>query len=314
MRRSIGIVYCVLAAAASGSTAASSATPQMPDVTVIAPRPPTPEELAGESVHDFVRMHAAPASVTEQLARWSMDICPSTLGLSPAFNAFVSARILAIAAAVGAPHKDPEQCKGKENSFVIFANEPEKTLDMLAKRDPRILGYHYVAQTQDIQTVKRPIQGWYVTVTRGANGGQTIDEVNPLLPLESNMLNKGKHPAGLPGSRLTSYISSSIGHVVIIADLSKVVGQEIGPIADYIAMLALTQAFAPTQCSTLPSIMDLMAPNCDDKQKPSAITAGDIAFLKGLYHANLEDVLTMERGQILEIMRRQFSEPATAVR
>src|SRR5690348_10150458 len=92
----VGLMWASCAAAQAPE---SPETP-LPSVTVIAPRPPTPQELAGTAVPDFVRMHARVVVVTGQLARWRTAICPVTEGLSPAFNDFISARILAVAASV----------------------------------------------------------------------------------------------------------------------------------------------------------------------------------------------------------------------
>jgi hypothetical protein len=77
-------------------------------------------------------------------------------------------------------------------------------------------------------------------------------------------------------------------------------------------VLTLTQAFAPEHCGTLPSIMDLLAPNCGAREPPTEITAGDLAFLKALYHTNMELVLEMEQSTINDSMRRQFTAPLAA--
>jgi hypothetical protein len=283
---------------------ADAAAPVLPDVTVRAPRPPTANELQGEALHDFVRGHAKPTVVTGQLARWEVGLCPQTNGLAPAYNDFVTARILAVAASVGAPRPAQEPCH--HNVYVFFTSEPKRLLDEVEKQDARILGFHYPRQTQDLEKMSRPIQGWYVTSTRGVRGGHSIDEAEPLLPLESNILNMGKHPSGRPGSRLGSSISSSIVNVLIIADTHQVAGYEIGAISDYLAMLTLSQTFAPDQCGTLPSIMELMLPNCGDRGKTTAITAGDLAFLSGLYRTDLEQILPLERSNILDLMTHQF--------
>lgn len=293
--------------------AAQPTTPAaFPEITVTAPRPPTPEELAGDAVYDFVRVHAAPTVIAGQLARWGIGrepgICPLTQGLSPGFNDFVSARILAVAAAVGAPFQSAGQCT-KHNVFIVFTAQPDKALHEIAQRDPRILGFHYSQQTRDLEAIKRPIQGWYVTTTRGWHGEETIDDPEPLLPLPRDILEAGKHPAGLPGSRLSASISSAIVHVVVIADTSKLAGRAIGAVADYFAVLILAQAASPERCGTLPSILDMLVPNCGDNEKLSGVTAGDLAFLRALYKADLEAVLPVERGNIHNSMMRDFERP-----
>ena len=291
---------------------ASSPGPQLPSVTVIARPPPSPQEIAGEAVHDFVRAHARPSVITGQLARWKLPICPITQGLSPEFNEFVSARLLAIAASIGAPHQQEEKCKTRHNVYIFFTTEPQQVLAALEKQDPKLLGFHYLDETKALETMSRPIQGWYVTVTRGVKGDQSIDEADPLLPHETDLMNQGKHPAGLPGSRLTSHLSSEIVNAVLVVDLNKTTGHAIGPVADYLAVLTLTQAFAPQQCGTLPSIMDLLAPNCGAREAPTQITAGDLAFLKALYRTNMELVLEMEQSTINDNMMRQFTAPLAA--
>ena len=214
-----------------------------------------------------------------------------------------------------APVQTPEKCS-RRNVYIVFTTEPKKALDALMKQDQRLLGFHYRAQTKDLETISRPIQGWYVTSSRGFKGDESIDEAEPLLPLQTGLLDQGKRPAGLPGSRLTSYINSAIVNVIIVADANKIVGRAIGAVADYLAVLTLTQAFRSEQCGTLPSVTDLMLPNCTASEKLTGVTAGDLAFLRALYETDLQDVLTLERGNIQNIMMRQFqsSEPSTAPR
>jgi len=46
-------------------------------------------------------------------------------------NNFVSARIAAVADAVGAPHQTEAQCK--PNLLILFANEPQRELEEVVK-------------------------------------------------------------------------------------------------------------------------------------------------------------------------------------
>jgi hypothetical protein len=286
----------------------ASRSQPLSEVTVTAPRPPTPEELAGNAVSDFIHTHAAPALVSGQLARWGVGrdpgICPLTQGFTPGLNDFVSARVLAVAGSVGAPIQTG-RCK--HNVYIIFATDPQKALLEVVKQNEQILGYHYPAQTPDLERITRPIRGWYVTTSHGAFGDESIDVAVPLLPTwNADIFSKAQAPPGLAGSRLGSDISSGIVHVLIVADANKMLGRPIGAIADYVAVLTLTQAFASKQCGTLPSITDLMLPNCGDREKLTGITAGDLAFLRALYKADLERYLPLEISDINNNMMRQF--------
>ena len=95
--------------------------------------------------------------------------------------------------------------------------------------------------------------------------------------------------------------------VILVVDTTKVVGSTIGTIADYLAMLTLSVVQSPDNCDPLPSILDLMSSSCGAREKPVAITAGDLAFLKALYYLNTGLGPSLSRNQIQDNMMRQFN-------
>jgi hypothetical protein len=287
---------CLLVNSAHAISPTDIPSTQLPNVTVTAPRNPTVQELAQESVPHFVLHHAKPAKMTEQLARWRNGICPIAIGLDVGYNEFVSRRLRAVAADVGAPTQQEGKCS--YNVDIIFTNNPQGILDEVVKEKKSILlGFNYQHQEKKLATFNRPIQAWYVTATRGAGGDRQIDDA--MSPPDSM-------PHGLLGSRLATGLSSEILHVLIIADTSKVVGDSIGSISDYIAVLALTLVPSLDNCDPLPSILDLMSVSCAERERADAITAGDLAFLKALYQTDLELVPSLERSNILNNMMHQF--------
>ena len=231
--------------------------------------------------------------------RWRTGQRLARGGLPRGLNAFISARIRAVAATVGAPQDESPACKS--NVQILFTLEPQQVLDAVAKQDSLLLGFHYAQQEKRLATVSRPIQGWYVTSTRNYRGQEAID--NPM-PLGTQQGSSGappgyfpgsKVPPGEPGSRLTNLRSSQIVLALIVVDAKKIAGMAVGPLADYIAMLALSQAKSPDTCSQLPSIVDLMASDrLRQAEKVAQITAGDLAFLRALYSINLETPLPLE--------------------
>ena len=86
----------------------------------------------------------------------------------------------------------------------------------------------------------------------------------------------------------------------------KVVGVSIAAIADYAALASLTVIQKPDQCDPLPSILDLMSSTCSSRDKPSGITAGDLAFLKALYYMNTGLGKSLSRDDIQANMMKQF--------
>jgi hypothetical protein len=301
-RAVITLIGSALSAFAWGGGTDSAALPQ---VEVIAPRPPDPSELAGESVPNFIRTHSRPGIVTDQLARWRVGVCPVAFGLEPAFNSFVAARIVAVAASVGAPHGDLAHCE--PNVRIIFSPEPEKTIAAFAQRLPQIFGFHYRTQRQRLTTFNHPIQGWYITETEGENG-IAIDDPMPLQMADSpGSLPTRQVPGARLGSRLTTGRNSWLVHVLIIADRNKVTGYTVGSVSDYFAMLTLSQTRSPDTCGQLPSILDLMVAECGDRAKSEAVTAGDLAFLKALYAIDLREGLDLERSYIQDNMMHELA-------
>lgn len=308
MEKVRAVLGALLAQALLGLTSAAAAAdlpaPPLADVTVVAPKPPEPGELAGEAVPNFITAHAMPTVLIGQLPRWRVGICPLTTGLTPGFNAFVSARLRALAASVGAPVQPEGSCS--HNIQIFFTTEPQQVMDELVKRNSTLLGFHYAHQAKNAAAFTRPIQGWYVTSTRNYAGIEVIDDPLPL-PALPGVLHAARVPPGLPGSRLTNGLRTLLVHALMVADTNKVIGYEIGSISDYIAMLVLSQTQSLDGCGQLPSILDLMSSSCGDRGKPTALTAGDIAFLRALYSTDLEQPLGLERSDILNNMMKQFN-------
>lgn len=295
-------------AIAAWAIASDVPAPLLQQVTVIAPRPPTPAQLAGESVPNFILHHAtAPVALGGQLTRWRVGICPKTRGLSSGFNAFVTARIRAVASSVGAPVKSEANCK--VNLQILFTTEPQTAIDEIANASPMLIGNHYESQLRAMQAVHHPIQGWYVTATSGAYGSRVLDDTARLNIIWGTDIGHvvGTVPHCLPGSHLQTECSNEIINVILIADSRKVAGYTIGSISDYLAVLALSMEQSPDRCDPLPSILDLMTPGCRNASKPSGVTAGDLAFLRALYQSDLSVVGALERSDIYAGMMRQFA-------
>jgi hypothetical protein len=111
----------------------------------------------------------------------------------------------------------------------------------------------------------------------------------------------------LANSRLTTAHSVDIVATVIVADQRKLNGYSIGAMADYIAVLILSRTQTRPDCSALPSILDLLSQSCGHQEAPTAITAGDIAFLRALYSTDSGKPTALAEDAILDSMRRQLT-------
>jgi hypothetical protein len=293
--RPISTMALCLAAVAGAPRAALAADeePRSPPVVVTAPIDQKVWEAAAPK---FIESHSEPTFISEHLARWRIGLCPVTRGLSPAFNAFVSARVREVASDIGAPIDDPQTCR--KNVEVIFTPEPQKLLEEVVKDHEILLGFHWVSQTKKVATVSRPIQSWYVTTTVAPNGLEEIDDQLEFLspPVPGGALVTGSRIPGGPPARII--------HALVVVDSKKVDGYTIGSVSDYVAMLALSQPRSADDCSELPSILDLFSRGCEATGKTDALSDVDRAYLKALYVVEPTMDLTFQRGSISRHMRQ----------
>lgn len=211
---------------------------------------------------------------------------------------------------VGAPVQSDPQCKS--NVQILFTKNPKQSMDDVTKWatsssfSNRYSGgmKHLIEYNDD-----HAIQGWYLATNGGGSVLITVVTlvgftVLPLWPqitlnfFRSNSL--GTRVGGSSGSGI------GIGTVILVVDTAKVVGYTIGAIADYLSILTLSVAQSPDHCDPLPSILDLMSSSCGAREMPTAMTAGDIAFLKALYYLNTGLGPSVSRDDIQDNMMRQF--------
>ena len=269
-------------------------------ITVLAVKP------SPETIQDFIQTRTAPTRVLGRMARWEKGICPLTIGLGDTYAKYVTQRIRDIAATVGAPVNSDPGCR--PDIEVVFTTTPQALLDNVRQRQSLFLGYAATTvQTARLATVSHPIQSWYTTETLdwfgtrvvdsgkcGAGGTTTLNVDSPAmasLPATDAMQTGAGTPVQLSlpcamvvrslGSRARDGLSSGFYNVLIVAEPARLLDYEVGTLADYIAMLALSQPASQNDCQALPSIANLLAPNC--AAVPHRITDGDLAYLRGLY-------------------------------
>jgi hypothetical protein len=268
-------------------------------------------------IEGFVTSFAAPTHMTGKIARWESGICPVTVGQRPAIAAYVTQRMKEIATAVGAPVNGWGTCT--PNIEIVFTNTPQELLDNVRQHDADYLGYaQSSAEREKLATITRPIQAWYTTQTKDLRGTGSID-TGRSRGAGASMSNftyvpcsgcRGGNPApielgdakfaSVSGNRISDGMRSTLYHVLIVVDPRKVADYEIGPLADYIAMLALTQLSSLDLCQQLPSIVNILAPACE--RKPNGITEDDLAYLNGLYQMSSQKSLTVQRNEIADRM------------
>lgn len=102
---------------------------------------------------------------------------------------------------------------------------------------------------------------------------------------------------GVAGSRALQ-LRSELLHVTILVDAQKLNGMSLQVISDYMALLALTRITELDTCNALPSIVDQLAAQCAERDKPGSLSDSDAAFLKALYGSNLEGRIGAEQAEV----------------
>jgi hypothetical protein len=298
-----------VAFAAAGSGRATPAPPSPKDSTAVqgvTVQPPLSREGKFARALSFIQSHGAPAR-TGQLARWKERVCPLAIGLTPELDAFVMERVRVLALRVGAPVKKFGRCR--PNVEIAFVDRPQELMDAVARERGALLGFHYAAATRRLATVTRPVEARYLTSTQGGEGNATLDVASggfmspdAVITGPVSLADAGSMPGGCAGSRLTECLRSLFTNVLIVVDAPAMEGRQIGPIADYVAMLALSQARTLDGCGALDSILDLFAKGCAGGAAPSTWTQSDIAYLTALYKVDLSTAMALEKDNIASHM------------
>ena len=265
----------------------------------------TATALRERQMQDFVESRATPSFRLGKLERWERGLCPAAAGLKPALLQFIVQRVKDIAAKVDAPVDNRANCR--VNVQIVFSSTPQKLVEYLRKNAEDYLGAHDTGTQADaLARFNHPMQSWYATATIDARGGVHIDgaKKGPLqcldIPECKFMLDADSFNS--TGTRLGDGLRTGIMNVVIIADRDKLVNHEIGALADAIAFLALAQPRSLDDCQPLPSILNILAPDCP--ATAPEISAVDLAYLRGLYHMRADMMLTGQKGQILYHMKQ----------
>jgi hypothetical protein len=254
------------------------------EIVVTAQPEASPREFA-RAVESFVEDLGQPGPIN-RISRWGEAVCPRVAGLSQPFNDFVTARIKQIAADAGVPAA--AECGDRANVLAIFTTKPQDVAADLGRNHKALLGFHYVGQTGSLAAFRPPMKAWYVTVS--------------IIPGKYAAIDKAYAPAppGTAGSRIHPPVQSRFAFVLILIDSNLLKDQAIGPVADKVAMLALSNPGAHDGCSPLPSVLDLLEPDCVSDDPADGLTDFDRSYLKALYAFDRDELKSLMRGEIAD--------------
>jgi len=274
------------------------ADPPIEQVIVTAPRLST-------EIKSFVKFYATRAlSGTGTITRWHVGACAAVTGFArQQDNDFVTARIQQIATEVGAPVA-AASCRA--NIHVYFTAQLQALLDSIRQHGGARLLTPTPSRASSIAPFSHPIQAWYATATREEYSGTLSFDDNDENGWSGCVCDIGPPPSG-PGVReregdgLRAGARSEMANVTVIADVSQTKDYRFSAVADYIAMLALTEMKVAGACQELPTVTNLIFPGC---AAPDQASDADLAYLKGVHKVDPGAGLGSQQDDIAAAMEK----------
>ena len=227
-----------------------------------------------------------------EFARWKQKVCPKVWGLKPVAAWMIEHRIKQIAAQVGAPVDMDDPC-ATPNLLVVVTQQPQASLDSIAEKAPVLVAMQEIKRLK----IKYPVQSWYISLVKDDNG-------RVMAYVES--------PDGTPPqvharlSRLYTGVTAEMGIATVIIDANAVNGLALGTIADYAALVGLSQTVQRGVCQPVPTVANLLLKGCSPESQSAGLSDVDLAMLTGLYHSP-ESPEQLQRQFIVKAMKEALA-------
>jgi len=246
--------------------------------------------VTGQRTEEIARTFVGAASATparrDQLPRWDQKICAGVAGISGPQAQFLVDRISQRAFSVGLR---PEGAGCRANVLIVFTPDPNGFAQAMFDHQRHFLGdvraglentnTRGSSALENFLNTDQPVRWWHVSQTTTVDGERVPDMPpgchvgDPLCPLPT---------VSVRGTHVNASTRQDFRNVLIVVDNRQVNGLTVVALADYIAMASLAQLNPTANLDGYDSILNLFAPSAPH---PSAMTAWDVAYLQGLYHA-----------------------------
>ncbi len=294
----------LLAAMMSLPTSAQQAAVQEPptpssDITVTAP---VEHQMLEEQARAMVRLATA-VTPAGQVARWNEPICLRVEGLEQPLADRVAGTINTIVLEVGA-RVGRGGCNA--NVFLLFTNDPASISAAIAGRGAAFFRSSSAIEAQRFVAGPGPLRWASRLSTRDARRGR-------LTASSAALMNSGDYNMGLDAPTTDSYDATllrrptrgSIDGMIVLVDGPAATGLSLDHVAEYAAVVILSQPQQAADYSELPSVLALGAYRPSDQAGPR-YGAWDRAFLSALYAAAMDRSANASRSIVARRMQRNL--------
>jgi len=262
--------------APSGPDQAASSGNALPQVTIEAQR-----EALEHRVNGFVRgITRNPRYYDEGIPRWRAPLCFAVAGLPGEAGLTVLARLSQIAVSAGA-RIARRNCE--YNFYVVMTPEPDQLLKRIYRRD-----HHAFDQDTGMPAIRRFLSPSNPQAVRVWHNAGTVNKDGLPIGVDApcGAISVGSQSVPVSCQYEASHLvrADVIGLTLalVIVDTTLTKDLSYTQLADYAAMVGLTDIEPATDVGNAPTILRLFAES--PESRPSGQTAWDQAFLYALYH------------------------------
>ncbi|HEX8533455.1 MAG TPA: hypothetical protein VF662_04750 [Allosphingosinicella sp.] len=244
-------------------------------------------------VRDFVDA-LAKAPIGGQISRFEEEVCPAAIGLSPAQNLKVAARMRAVAAAVGI-RVAKEGCS--PNVSIIVAQDRDAMVKSIRAKWTDPLGDRVKVPNDGGKAVALHLEGRLdangipSAVQQETGDGRSGYYINEVADGSSRI-----RPSSRP-----HFLGS-----ILVVEPAAIEGLTTTQLADYAAMRLLARTdpsrLASSAAPTILQILD--APM--DSSVPLTLTSWDFGFLKALYGSGEGRYANQQRNEMQRLMTKEL--------
>lgn len=254
-----------------------------------------------ERMRDYVQQLMEPGKLG-QLSRWNDKVCPGIVGVktdvAQAMLDRVAMRAISVGLGVGEPGCDA-------NVLIVVTEDAQKFTPTFVQQNKKLFGDSIGGGNTmgkqalaSFSTKDRPVRWWHVSQTVTDRGKVLGDSV--ATPSADGI--SGAQVARVnSASRLTASTHQEFNRIIAIVDSSKTKGVSFNAVADYIALLALTQVQADADPAGYDSILNVFEGPIGSDEPLKGWTAWDTAFVQGLYAIRTNFVTSQQQEN--EIVR-----------
>lgn len=242
-----------------------------------------------EATLDFVSRVAAPPR-SRGAATWHRRVCVGVGNLQREAAEFVVDRISTVAESVGLQAGWP-RCEPRV--FIVFASDADEAAQDLVEARRRqfrigVSGTDLGDDALDAFVLSdRAVRWWQSSIPVNSSTGRVVTRLPGQQPFTappeiSRPADFGPQAITDSASRIRNPLRDDLSQVIIIVDIDRVAGVDLGALADYLAVISLAQIDPELDPGSYDTILSLFS---EGSNPPPRLTDWDRAFLRGLYAA-----------------------------